>query len=114
MMQMYRQVMERSGPPHNEGISWAKFQEHRGYACPGYAPKHPTVGKVVPDGRLLSISGGAPSKLMAEVKKLAKAADCDKVVICFDAITCASPAERNPRPRHPRPRLPRPRHPRPL
>jgi len=88
MMQMYRQVMERSGPPHNEGISWAKFQEHRGYACPGYAPKHPTVGKVVPDGRLLSISGGAPSKLMAEVKKLAKAADCDKVVICFDAITC--------------------------
>ena len=54
----------------------------------GYEPKHPKEGEAAPDGKILSIDGGASSTLLAEAKKLAAAAQSDKVLLCFDAITC--------------------------
>lgn len=80
--------MATSGPPHNKGITFEKFAEHRGYAMPGYVPKHPKVGEVAPDGKILSIDGTGSSTLLIEAKKLAKAAGSKKVLLCFDAITC--------------------------
>jgi len=88
IMKMARTVMLQSGDPHNKGITWEKFAEHRGYAVPGYEPKHPNPGDIAPDGKILSIDGGAASTLLAEAKKMATAAGSDKVIICFDAITC--------------------------
>jgi hypothetical protein len=35
-MKMSRVVMAKSGAPHNKGITFEKFAEHRGYAMPGY------------------------------------------------------------------------------
>jgi hypothetical protein len=34
-MKMSRVVMAKSGAPHNKGITFEKFAEHRGYAMPG-------------------------------------------------------------------------------
>jgi len=88
IMRMTRVEMLKAGAPHNKGITWEKFSEHRGYALPGYVSKAPKEGEVVPDGKILSISGGAESTLLTEAKKMAAAAGTDKVAICFDAITC--------------------------
>lgn len=88
MMKMSRIMMAKAGEPHDKGITWEKFAEHRGYALPGYVPKHPKEGDTVPDGKILSIDGGEPSTLLTEAKKIAAAAGSDKVALCFDAITC--------------------------
>ena len=87
-MRMSRVEMKKQGAPHNKGITFEKFAEHRGYAMPGYVPKHPKAGDVAPDGAILSVDGGAPSTLLTEARKMAKAAGTDKVILCFDAITC--------------------------
>lgn len=88
-MKMSRVEMMKSGDPHNKGITWEKFNEHRGYACPGYEPKHPKEGEVAPDGPIMAIDGsGTTSTLLTEARKMAAAANSDKVIICFDAITC--------------------------
>jgi hypothetical protein len=87
-MKMSRIKMKDAGDPHNKGITWEKFAEHRGYAVPGYVPKHPKPGDVAPDGKILSIDGGEASTLLTEAKKVAAAAGSKKVIICFDAITC--------------------------
>jgi len=67
-----------------------KFLEHRGYAAPGYVPKHPKEGEPLPDGKLESLeSNGMASSLRAEVKKIAAAnPTAERIAICFDAITC--------------------------
>jgi len=88
VMKMSRVEMIKGVAPHNKGITFEKFAEHRGYAMPGYQPKHPKDGELAPDGKILSIDGGAASTLLAEAKKMATAAGSDKVIICFDAITC--------------------------
>jgi len=88
VMRMTRVEMLKQDPPHNKGISWEKFAEHRGYALPGYVPKHPKEGEVAPDGQILSIDGGEPSTLLTEARKMAAQAGSSKVIICFDAITC--------------------------
>ena len=62
IMRMTRVEMLKAGDPHNKGITWEKFSEHRGYALPGYMPKHPNEGDVVPDGKILSIDGHALGK----------------------------------------------------
>eukprot|EP00940_MAST-03C_sp_MAST-3C-sp2_P002085 g2085.t1 len=87
-MRMSRVEMVKAGSPHNKGITWDKFAEHRGYACPGYVPKHPKPGEVAPDGKIISVDGGKESTLLTEARKMAKAAGSDKVIISFDAITC--------------------------
>lgn len=88
VMRMSRVEMAKQEAPHNKGITWEKFAEHRGYACPGFEPKHPKEGEAVPDGKILSVDGGEPSTLLAEAKKLAAASGSATVAICFDAITC--------------------------
>ena len=45
-MSQSRVMMAKSGEPHNKGITFEKFAEHRGYAMPGYEPKHPKPGDV--------------------------------------------------------------------
>ncbi len=82
--------MKEAGGVHARGITWEKFVEHRGYAAPGYKPKHPKEGEMLPDGRLEALeAGGRASTLRAEVKKIAAAnPDADRVVICFDAVSC--------------------------
>lgn len=88
-MRMSRVEMAKAGPPHNKGITFAKFAEHRGYASPGYVPKHPKPGEVAPDGPIFKTDGSLEeSTLLTEAKKMAEAAGSDKVIICFDAITC--------------------------
>jgi len=87
-MKMSRIMMAEAGAPHNVGITWDKFAEHRGYAIPGYVPKHPNVGEIAPDGPILAIDGSPPSTLLTEARKMAAAVNSDKVIICFDAITC--------------------------
>jgi len=87
-MRMDRTEMKKQEDPHNKGITFAKFAEHRGYAMPGYIPKHPKEGDVAPDGTILSVDGGESSTLLTEAKKIADEAGSDKVIICFDAITC--------------------------
>ena len=88
VMKMSRTEMAKQSDPHNKGITWEKFAEHRGYAVPGYIPKHPKDGEVAPDGKILSVDGGADSTLLTEARKMATAAGSDKVILCFDAITC--------------------------
>ena len=88
IMLMDRTGMKAAGPPHNKGITWEKFAEHRGYAVPPYMPKHPKNGEIAPDGKILSIDGAPSSTLLTEARKLAKAAGTDKVVLCFDGVTC--------------------------
>jgi len=89
MMKMSRVEMKKQPDPHNKGISFEKFKEHRGYAMPGYEPKHPKTGDVAPDGEIKSIEGThASSMLLTEAKKLADKHGSKKVMICFDAITC--------------------------
>jgi len=88
VMMMKRYEMIKQPAPHNKGITFDKFKEHRGYAMPGYQPKHPKPGEDAPDGTILSIDGGAPSTLLAEAKKLALASGSEKVMICFDGVTC--------------------------
>jgi len=88
VMKMSRVEMLKQEAPHCKGITWEKFAEHRGYALPGYEPKHPKAGEIAPDGKILSINGGEPSTLLTEARKMAKAAGSDKVILCFDAITC--------------------------
>ena len=48
VMRMSRVEMAKQEAPHNKGITWEKFAEHRGYACPGFEPKHPKEGEAVP------------------------------------------------------------------
>ena len=48
VMRMSRVEMLKSGSPHDAGITWEKFSEHRGYALPGYEPKHPKDGEDAP------------------------------------------------------------------
>merc|ERR1719231_2099550 len=89
LMKMSRVDMAKAGSPHDKGITWEKFNEHRGYACNGYVPKHPKDGEDAPDGPILPVDGdGAASTLLTEAKKMAEKAGSDKVIICFDAITC--------------------------
>jgi len=88
VMMMKRYEMIKQPAPHNKGITFDKFKEHRGYAMPGYQPKYPKPGEDAPDGTILSIDGGAPSTLLAEAKKVAEQAGSEKVMICFDGITC--------------------------
>lgn len=88
VMKMSRVQMLKQPAPHNLGITFDKFAEHRGYAMPGYQPKHPKVGDIATDGKILSVDGGEASTLLTEAKKMATAAGSDKVIICFDAITC--------------------------
>ena len=71
-MRMTRVEMKKQDDPHNKGITFEKFAEHRGYAMPGYEPKHPKDGDAAPDGTILSIDGGESSTLLAEARKLAK------------------------------------------
>ena len=82
MMVMHRKVMEKGEAPHNKGITWQKYNEHRGYTTPGYVEKSPNVGDVAPDGPIHSISGGDSSTLLASVGGSPKAgprseSDCD-------------------------------------
>ena len=89
LMKMERTGMKKAGPPHDKGITWEKFCEHRGYAAPGYEPKHPKDGETAPDGTIYSIDGKkTPSTLLAEAKKVAEKAGTDRVIICFDGMTC--------------------------
>jgi len=68
---------------------WALFQAHRPYCVPGYKTKAPQPGDKVPDGPLLSLEEGGPkTTLLAEARKLAKAAGSSKVILSFDSITC--------------------------
>ena len=46
VMKMSRTQMIKGSAPHNKGITWEKFAEHRGYALPGYVPKHPKVSRI--------------------------------------------------------------------
>jgi len=87
-MKMSRVMMAKSGEPHNKGITFEKFAEHRGYAMPGYEPKHPKPGDIAPDAPILSIDGGASSTLLSEAKKAAASQGSKLAIICFDAITC--------------------------
>jgi hypothetical protein len=57
MMVMDRAEMKKAGAPHNQGITWSKFATHRSRCVPGYVPKCPTVGAVVPDGKINSVVG---------------------------------------------------------
>jgi len=88
MMIMHRKVMEAGPAPHNLGITWEKYNEHRGYTTPGYVEKSPVVGDIVPDGTIHSINSSQDSMLLAEAKKLAEAAGTTKVIISFVGITC--------------------------
>ena len=88
MMVMDRKEMKKAGPPHNKGITWEKFVEHRTRCVPGYMPKHPVPGDIVPDGKINSVDGGAPSTLLAEAKKLAAAKGSKKVILSFMGVTC--------------------------
>lgn len=88
MMVMWRKKMVEAGPPHNKGITFEKFCEHRGYAVPGYVSKAPKPGEVVPDGKILSIDGGPSSTLLTEARKIAAAKGSSKVVLSFEAVTC--------------------------
>jgi len=85
-------VMDRLGMTEGvnaKGITWEKFNEHRGYAVPGYVTKAPQPGDVVPDSKILSLEAGGPdSTLLTEARKLAAEAGSDKVVLAFDAVTC--------------------------
>ena len=88
-MKMTRYGMKKAGPPHDQGITFEKFAEHRGYATPGYEPKHPKDGETAPDGKILAIDGsGTTSTLLAEAKKVAEKAGTSKVIVCFDGMTC--------------------------
>lgn len=70
LMRMERHGMKAAGPPHNKGISWEKFTEHRGYAAPGYIPKHPKDGELAPDGKIFAVDGsGKESTLLEEVRR---------------------------------------------
>lgn len=88
MMVMERQVMKAGPAPHNKGITWEKYNEHRGYTAPGHKEISPNVGELAPDGAIHSITGGASSTLLAEAKKLATEAGTEKVIISFVGITC--------------------------
>lgn len=85
---MHRKVMESGSAPHNKGITWEKYNEHRGYTTPGYVEKSPKKGDICPDGPIHSITGGDSSTLMTEAKKLAKAAGTEKVILSFVGVTC--------------------------
>lgn len=87
---MDRKGMKEAGAPHNRGITWEKFVEHRGYAAPGHVPKHPKEGEALPDGKLEQLDSKLPATtLRAEVLQLAQEnPDADRVVVCFDAVTC--------------------------
>jgi len=87
-MIMHRKVMEAGEPPHNKGITWEKYNEHRGYTTPGYEEKSPKVGDIVPDGPIHSITGGPDSTLLTEAKKLAEKAGTSKVILSFVGVTC--------------------------
>lgn len=88
-MRMERVGMKAAGPPHDQGISYEKFAEHRGYALPGYEPKHPKDGETAPDGKIYAIDGSeTASTLLTEAKKIAAAAGSSKVIIAFDGMTC--------------------------
>jgi len=91
MMVMHRQVMEAGPAPHNKGITWEKYNEHRGYTTPSYTGKEksPNVGDKFVDGTIYSIDGSeSTASLLAEAKKLADAAGSKKVIISFLGITC--------------------------
>ena len=69
-----------------KGITFEKFQEHRGYANPGYVSKAPQPGQKVPDSKILSLDPSGPeSTLLTEARKLAEAAGSDKVGRALDA-----------------------------
>lgn len=88
-MRMSRPEMVKQPDPHNKGITFEKFAEHRGYAMPNYEPKHPKDGEDAVDGKILSIDGNnTESTLLAEAKNIADKFDSDKVIVCFDAMTC--------------------------
>jgi len=56
---------------------------------PGYVPNHPKPGEDAPDGKILSIDGKlTETTLLAEVKKISAATGSEKVMICFDGVTC--------------------------
>ena len=91
-MKMSRVMMAKAGPPHNKGITFEKFAEHRGYAMPGYEPKHPKEGEVAPDGPIWGVDDiSKKSTLLTEAKKWPRRRS-KKVIVCFDAITCPSSA----------------------
>jgi len=86
---MHRLGMVAAGAPHSDGITFAKFEEHRGYAVPGYEEKAPQIGDVAPDGKILSLDADGPeSTLLTEAKKLAEAAGSKRVILAFTAVTC--------------------------
>ena len=88
-MRMERVGMKAAGAPHDQGITYEKFAEHRGYALPGYEPKHPKDGETAPDGKIYAIDGSeTASTLLTEARKVAAAAGSSKVIICFDGMTC--------------------------
>jgi len=89
VMKMSRTEMVKQPAPHNLGITWEKYCEHRGYTTVGYEPKYPKDGETAPDGKIFSIDGKVTeSTLLAEAKKVAAAAGTTKVIICFDGMTC--------------------------
>merc|ERR1712070_236326 len=88
MGDMHRKVMETAEAPHNKGITWEKYNEHRGYTTPGHVETSPMVGDAAIDGPIHSINGGESSTLLAEAKKLAAAAGSGKVILSFVGITC--------------------------
>jgi len=88
MMVMHRKVMENGPAPESKGITWEKYNEHRGYTTPGYQEVSPNVGDVAPDGPIHSINGGGASTLLAEARKAAEAAGSSRVVLSFVAVTC--------------------------
>lgn len=89
MMVMDRIEMVKAGPPHNKGITWEKYNEHRGYTTPGYVEKSPMVGDDALDGKILDINDPSKSStLLAEAKKLAGQANSNLVILAFCGITC--------------------------
>ena len=87
-MEMHRKVVEAGNARHNEGITWEKYNEHRGYTTPGHVETSPGVGDMCPDGPIHSVNGGTSSTLLDEAKKLAAKAGKKKVILSFVGVTC--------------------------
>jgi hypothetical protein len=91
MMRMHRREMAKMSAPHNSGITWEKYNEHRGYTTPGYKEHSPNAGDLAPDGTIFSVEAGqegTSTTLLAEARKLATEKGSEKVIISFVGITC--------------------------
>ena len=74
--------------PAGDAEKWASFEAQRPYCVPGYSPKAPNPGDVVPDGPLLPLVDGPETTLLTEARALAAKHGSSKVVLSFDSVTC--------------------------